>query len=121
MNYIEEGKKPPKCKSVISTPEELVEALRPLIGQTIPMTGKSRTDGSNFRKIVTNHLLSNYMPEAADEYEIVPPKQKGVPAFLREYIDTYIVTNNISKVVSKISRPAKGRLLYYSILGGNFG
>lgn len=30
-------------------------------------------------------------------------------------------TNNISKVVSKISRPAKGRLLYYSILGGNFG
>lgn len=28
---------------------------------------------------------------------------------------------NISKVVSKISRPAKGRLLYYSILGGNFG
>lgn len=68
MNYIEEGKKPPKCKSVISTPEELVEALRPLIGQTIPMTGKSRTDGSNFRKIVTNHLLSNYMPEAADEY-----------------------------------------------------
>lgn len=96
MNYIEEGKKPPKCKSVISTPEELVEALRPLIGQAIPMTGKSRTDGSNFRKIVTNHLLSNYMPEAADEYEIVPPKQKGVPAFLREYIDTYIVTTGNS-------------------------
>lgn len=96
MNYIEEGKKPPKCKSVISTPEELVEALRPLIGQTIPMTGKSRTDGSNFRKIITNHLLSNYMPETADEYEIVPPKQKGVPAFLREYIDTYIVTTGNS-------------------------
>ena len=31
------------------------------------------------------------------------------------------MANNISKVVSKISRPAKGRLLYYSILGGNFG
>lgn len=92
MNFIEEGKKPPKSKSVISTPEELVEALKPLIGQTILMTGKSRTDGSNFRKIVTNHLLSKYMPEVADEYEIVPPKQKGVPAFLREYIDTYIVT-----------------------------
>ena len=106
MNYIEEGKKPPKCKSVISTPEALVEALRPLIGQTIPMTGKSRTDGSNFRKIVTNHLLSNYMPEAADEYEIVPPKQKGVPAFLREYIDTYIVTTGNSynlQVLGKIN------------------
>ena len=30
-------------------------------------------------------------------------------------------TNNISKVVSKVSRPTKGRLLYYSILGGSFG
>ncbi len=96
MNYIEEGKNPPKSKSALSTPEELVEALKPLIGQKIPMTGKSRTDGSNFRKIVTNHLLSKYMPTAADEYEIVPPKQKGVPAFLREYIDTYIVTTGDS-------------------------
>lgn len=96
MDYIEEGKKPPKCKSVISTPEELVERLKSLIGQKIAMTGKSRTDGSNFRKIITNHLLSSYMPEAAQEYEIVPPKQKGVPAFLREYIDTYIVTTGSS-------------------------
>ncbi len=94
MNYIEEGKKPPKCKSVISTPEELVETLRPLIGQTISMTGKSRTDGSNFRKIVTNHLLSNYMPEAADEYEIMPPKQKGVPAFLINALPTNLLVKN---------------------------
>lgn len=96
MDYIEEGKKPPKCKNLISTPEELAEKLKPLIGQKIAITGKSRTDGSNFRKIITNHLLSNYMPEAANEYEIVPPKQKGVPAFLREYIDTYIVTTGNS-------------------------
>lgn len=96
MDYIEEGKKPPKCKNVISTPEELVERLKSLIGQEIAMTGKSRTDGSNFRKIITNHLLATYMPEAAQEYDIVPPKQKGVPAFLREYIDTYIVTTGSS-------------------------
>lgn len=96
MDYIEEGKKPPKYRNAISTPEELIEKLKPLIGQTIPMTGKSRTDGSNFRKIITNHLLSSYMPEAAEEYEIVPPKQKGVPSFLREYIDTYIVTTGSS-------------------------
>ena len=96
MDYIEEGKKPPKCKSVLSTPEELVEKLKPLIGKMIPITEKSRTDGSNFRKIITNHLLSIYMPEATDKYEIVPPKQKGVPAFLREYIDTYIVTTGNS-------------------------
>lgn len=92
MDYIEEGKKPPKCKNVMSTPEQLVDKLKPLIGKRISMTGKSRTDGSNFRKIITNHLLEMYLPEAASEYEIVPPKQKGVPSFLREYIDTYIVT-----------------------------
>lgn len=31
------------------------------------------------------------------------------------------MTNNISKVVSKASRPELGRLLYYSILAGSFG
>ncbi len=36
MDYIEEGKKPPKCKSVLSTPEELVEKLKPLIGKNDP-------------------------------------------------------------------------------------
>lgn len=96
MNYIEKGKIPPKSKSVMSTPKELVEVLKPLIGQKILMTGKSRTDGANFRKIITNHLLSKYIPEAADEYEIVPPKHKGVPTFLREYIDTYIITTGNS-------------------------
>lgn len=92
MNYIEEGKKPPKCKETLSTLEELVDNLKPLIGQKIPITGKSKTDGSTFRKMVTLQLLSSYMPEAAESYEIIPPKGKGVPKFLREYIDTYIVT-----------------------------
>lgn len=96
MDYIENGKIPPKGKCYMSTPQELVSNLKPLIGQKIQMTGKSRTDGSNFRKIVTNHLLSISMPDAADDYEIVPPKQKGVPSFLREYIDTYIVTTGAS-------------------------
>lgn len=96
MDYVAEGKKPPKCKNAISNPERLIENLKPLIGQKIPMTGKSRTDGSNFRKIITNQLLANYMPEEADDYQIVPPKQKGVPTFLREYIDTYIVTTGTS-------------------------
>lgn len=93
MNLIEEGKKPPKGKKAMSTPEQLVSRLQSLIGEKIPITGKSRTDGSNFRKLITMHLLSEYMPEAASEYDIVPPKQKGVPKFLREYIDTYIVTS----------------------------
>lgn len=96
MFYIEKGKIPPKGKRYMSTPQELVNNLKPLIGQKLTMTGKSRTDGSNFRKIVTNHLLSISMPDAADDYEIVPPKKKGVPSFLREYIDTYIVTTGTS-------------------------
>lgn len=96
MDYIENEKIPPKGKRYMSSPQELVNNLQPLIGAKIPMTGKSRTDGSNFRKIVTNHLLSIYMPDAAEKYEIVPPKQKGVPSFLREYIDTYIVTTGTS-------------------------
>lgn len=96
MDYIEKGKIPPKGKMYMSTAQELVNNLKPLIGQKIQMTGKSRTDGSNFRKIVTNHLLSISMRDAADDYEIIPPKQKGVPSFLREYIDTYIVTTGTS-------------------------
>lgn len=92
MDYVEIGKIPPCSKSAMSSPEELVSRLQELVGAKMQLTGKSRTDGSNFRKLVTEHLLSNYIPEAATEYEIVPPKQKGVPSFLREYVDTYIVT-----------------------------
>lgn len=96
MDYIKEGKIPPKCKGEISSPENIAERLRPLIGKEIEITGRPRTDGSNFRKIIIRQLLSDYMPEAASKYEIVPPRKKGVPSFLREYIDTYIVTTGIS-------------------------
>lgn len=96
MDYIEIGKIPPYSKSAMSTPENLVQRLQGLIGTKLTLTGKSRTDGSNFRKLVTEYLLRAFVPEAADDYEIVPPKQKGVPSFLREYIDTYIVTTGSS-------------------------
>lgn len=96
MDYIEIGKIPPYSKYVISTPENLAQRLQGLIGTKLVLTGKARTDGSNFRKLVTEYLLKEFIPEAADEYEIVPYKQKGVPSFLREYIDTYIVTTGTS-------------------------
>ena len=96
MDYIEIGKIPPYSKSAMSTPENLVQRLQGLIGTKLTLTGKSRTDGSNFRKLVTEYLLRAFVPKAADDYEIVPPKQKGVPSFLREYIDTYIVTTGSS-------------------------
>lgn len=43
-----------------------------------------------------------------------------IPGFVI-LLTTPNIINNISKVVSKISRPTKGRLLCYSIFGGNFG
>lgn len=92
MDYIEESKKPPKDKASMSAPQDIVMRLKSLIGQEFVLTGKPRTDGSNFRKLVTECLLREYMPLPAEEYEIIPPKQKGVPIFLREYIDTYVVT-----------------------------
>lgn len=96
MDYIEAGKIPPNSKGELSEPQQLVENLKSLIGQKFSLTGKPRTDGSNFRKMITNHLLSKYIPKEAVEYDIVPPKQKGVPSFLREYIDTYIVTTGVN-------------------------
>ncbi len=96
MDYIEESKIPPKQKGMVSSPSKLLNHLKPLIGTKLQLTGKSKTDGSNFRKIVVNQLLGAYRPEASDEYEIVPLKGKGVPSFLREYIDTYLVTTGTS-------------------------
>ena len=92
MNYTKEGKKPPKSKRLLSTPKDMIKRLQPLLGQKIVMTGKPRTDGANFRKLITKQMLAKYMPKAASDYDIIPPKKKVVPTFLREYIDTYIVT-----------------------------
>ena len=47
MNYIEIGKVPPRSKNELSTPEQLVENLKSLIGEKFPLTGKPRTDGLN--------------------------------------------------------------------------
>ena len=81
MDYVEIGKVPPNSKSVMSSPKNLAERLQKLIGAEFTLTGKPRTDGSNFRKLVTEHLLKEYIPEPAEKYEIVPPKQKGVLYF----------------------------------------
>ena len=92
MDYVEIGKIPPKKKEYLSKPEDLVNRLSTLIGKEFVLSGKTRTDGSNFRKMITEHLLRAYIPEASANYQVIPPKKKGVPSFLREYIDTYIVT-----------------------------
>ena len=85
---------PPASKDFLSTPAQLAKRLEPLIGQEFPLTRKSRSDGSQVRKLVAATLLRYPLPEPASSqtYEIVPPRKKGVPKLLREFIDTYIVT-----------------------------
>ena len=85
---------PPANKAALSTPLQLATKLKTLIGRSFPLTRKSRTDGSNLRKLVAATLENHQLPEpaSAHDFEIVPPGRKGVPKILREFIDTYIVT-----------------------------
>lgn len=95
MDYIKQAELPPKRKEDLSSEIELVTKLTELIGYSFPLTGKTRTDGNKFRKLITETLMKKFPPEAASpsDYAILPPKKKGVPKFLREYVDTYIVTS----------------------------
>jgi hypothetical protein len=89
---------PPKSPSHLTDIRNLPQILIGLIGKEFKITGKTRTDGANIRKLIAKELLSNGLPEEAldGEFEIVPPKKKGVPKMLRELIDTYIVTSGVS-------------------------
>lgn len=89
---------PPMSVKMLTKPETLVKYFSELIGRSFILTGKTRTDGSNIRKLIASVLEKYPLPELADkgQYEIVPPKGKGVPKITREFIDTYIVTNGTS-------------------------
>jgi len=89
---------PPKTPQKLASLKTLKERLTPLIGTIFKLTGKSRTDGSNVRKLIAKTLEQYPLPEPAIEgtYEIVPPKKKGIPKITREFIDTYIVTSGKS-------------------------
>jgi hypothetical protein len=107
-------KLPPKFIKLLTNPIELIKKLSVLIGQEFNITGKTRTDGSNIRKLVATTLEKFELPEAADKesYEIVPPKSKGVPKITREFVDTYIVTSGDSYNLQVWNRlPASNTLL----------
>ncbi|MDD2813485.1 MAG: hypothetical protein PHF53_08765, partial [Bacteroidales bacterium] len=91
-------KLPPKSAADLTPPVQLSLNLSGLIGQEFHVTGKPRTDGSNVRKRIAQTLQSFQLPEAADinSYVIVPPKGKGVPRNVREFVDSYIVTTGDS-------------------------
>lgn len=89
---------PPKQPTRLTPASEIALELQCLIGKKFPLTGKSRTDGSNLRKLVAATLASGKRPMVAtkDDWQCVPPKEKGVPSLLREFLDTYIVTSGKS-------------------------
>ncbi len=91
---IRDLKKPPKNINTKISPERIARDLSKLIGVEFKLTGKSRTDGSNIRKIISNLLIKNIKPVLAidDTYQIL--QKKGLPKLLAYCIDTYIVTSD---------------------------
>lgn len=105
---------PPKSPKEITNPIVLAKIFSLLIGQPFNLTGKTRTDGSNIRKLIALTLENHDLPELSEigEYEIVPPKKKGVPKIVREFLDTYIVTSGTSYNLQVWNRiPASNMLL----------
>lgn len=88
-----ELKLPPRRKEDLTAADQLAVKLTPLLGNAFDLTGKSRTDGSNLRKLIASTLHSNNPPAPAnkDSFEVIP--SKGVPKILLEYVDTYIATS----------------------------
>jgi len=88
----------PKSKSSISSLSKLTSIFERLVNKPFTLTGKTRTDGANIRKLIAEALIENGLPTPADnnDYNIIPPKKKGVPKLLPELIDTYIVTSGNS-------------------------
>jgi len=91
-------KVPPKQVGALTPSVRLSQYFSELIGKPFIITGLTRTDGSNIRKLIASILEKHPLPELAEDgqYEIIPPKKKGVPKITREFIDTYIVTSGTS-------------------------
>jgi len=89
-----EFKTPPKSVTMLTNERTLIEYFWELIGREFILTGKTRTDGANLRNLIASSLEKHALPEAAEasQYEIVPPKGKGIPRIVREFLDSYIVT-----------------------------
>jgi len=113
---------PPKTPELLTSLLGLKERLTPLIGKEFRLTGKSRTDGSNIRKLIASTLEQYPLPKPAidEDYEIVPPKKKGIPKITREFIDTYMVTSGKSYNLQVWNRiPASQSLLIKYETGGS--
>jgi len=85
---------PPVHKAHFTPPDEIASRLQSLIGTPFKLTGKTRTDGSNMRKLVAQTFAGFSLPKPCPRsfYSVIPPKAKGLPRILLEYVDTYTVT-----------------------------
>lgn len=112
---------PPKSANDLTPAEELAKRLNCLIGKEFQLTGKTRTDGSNIRKLVASTLEQTPLPVAAekDEYEIMPPKGKGIPKITREFVDTYIVTSGTTYNLQVWNRIPASKTLLIKLEGNN--
>jgi len=105
---------PPESVKMLTSPEILIKNLFVLLGKQFKLTGKTRTDGSGLRNLIAHTLEDHPLPDLAKEgqYEIVPPKAKGVPKIRREFIDTYLITSGKSYNLQVWNRiPASHSLL----------
>jgi hypothetical protein len=112
---------PPKSADNLTTSDELVKRLSTLVSMDFFLTGKTRTDGSNIRKLVASTLEKYSLPVGAkiNEFEIVPPKRKGIPKITREFIDTYIVTSGTSYNLQVWNRIPASKTLLIKLDGEN--
>jgi len=84
---------PPQNIQDLTLPKKLAKKLEVVVGSDFSLTGKSRTDGSNLRKLIAKTLLENNPPLCAEKSDYELMSKKGVPKILLEYVDTYIVTS----------------------------
>lgn len=110
----ENFKIPPKSIDLLTQPAVLAENLSVLVGAHFLLSGKTRTDGSRMRNLIAGTLENFLLPEPSnpEDYEIVPPRKKGVPKILLEFIDTYLVTSGTSYNLQVWNRiPASNSLI----------
>jgi hypothetical protein len=58
-----EFKTPPRSVSMLTAPKELSKYLSELIGKPFIITGLTRRDGSNIRKLIAATLENHQLPE----------------------------------------------------------
>lgn len=98
INMDKAFKIPPQSPKSIISPKALTSCLQKLVGTSFHMTGKPRADGSALRKLISKTIFEKGLSAEAniEDFEIIPPRQKGIPRLLRELIDTYLVTTGES-------------------------